>query len=182
MEGLASPFKAIKEGLESLSDFFIDLLIDIGSMLQWLNPLSDDFFLNGLFTFLGEALSYINPFSENFLVYKLIDLLGDLLKFLFVPEKNPFEDLYNKFNEKFVFVGQLKDLLNSLLGFNNYGETTPTFNMTWHGVTFSLIDFSLFLNYRSWLHGIILSIAWFIFIFKTYKKLPSIIGGFYNDN
>jgi hypothetical protein len=50
--------------------------------------------------------------------------------------------------------------------------------MTWKGVTFSLIDFSLFLNYRVWLHGIVLAIAWFIFIFKTFKKLPSIIGGF----
>lgn len=50
--------------------------------------------------------------------------------------------------------------------------------MTWHGVTFALIDFSLFLQYRNWLHGIILAIAWVIFIFKTYKKLPSIIGGF----
>lgn len=179
---MATPFEAIKEGLENLGNFFSDLLLDIGSMLQWLNPLSDEFFLKGLISFLGEALSYINPLSENFFVYKLIELLRDLLEFLFVPKTNPFENLATKFEEKFAFVNQIKDLLNSLLGFNNYGEEVPTFNMTWHGVTFALIDFSMFLEYRLWLHGIILAISWFIFIFKTYKKLPAIIGGFYNDN
>lgn len=50
--------------------------------------------------------------------------------------------------------------------------------MSWKGVTFGLIDFSLFVNYRDWVHGIILAIAWAIFIFKTYRRLPSIIGGF----
>lgn len=201
MESLAVPFKAIKEGLDSIGKFFQDLLINIGSMLQWLNPLSEEFFLKGLFeflgnalsyinpfdenfilkdvfTFLGEIISYINPFSENFFVYKLIELLGELLKWLFVPETNPFDNLSVKFNEKFAFVNQIKDLFNSLLGFNNYGENIPTFNMTWKGVTFAFIDFSMFLNYRLWLHGIVLAIAWSIFIFKTYKKLPSIIGGF----
>lgn len=201
MEGLAAPFKAIKEGLDAIGNFFSELLLNIGSMLQWLNPLSEEFILNGLFDFLGNALSYINPFdenfilkdvfsflleiinyinpfSENFFVYKLLELLGDLLNLLFVPSTNPFESLSQKFDEKFAFVKQIQNLFNSLLGFNDYGTDVPHFEMTWRGVTFSFIDFSMFLNYRLWLHGIILAIAWFIFIFKTYKKLPSIIGGF----
>lgn len=201
MEGLEVPFKAIQDGLNSIGEFFENLLKDTADMLSWLNPLSDNFFLKGLlsflgealsyinpfdenfilkgvFTFLGEIISYINPFSENFFVYKLIELLGDLLEFLFVPDTNPFEELSDKFNEKFAFVNQIKDLVSSLLGFNNYGDKAPTFNMTWQGVTFAFIDFSLFIDYRIWLHGIILAIAWFVFIFKTYKKLPSIIGGF----
>lgn len=148
MEGLAVPFNTIKESITSIGEFFIELL------------------------------SYINPFSENFFVYKLIELLGDLLKWLFIPENNPFNELSSKFDEKFAFIEQIKILINDLLGFNNYGDKAPTFNMSWRGVTFALIDFSLFLEYRTWLHGIILAIAWFTFLFKTYKKLPSIIGGF----
>ena len=101
-----------------------------------------------------------------------------MLKLLFVPQNNPFEQLSSKFNEKFSFVDQLKSFANNLFGNTNFGDSTPTFNMTWHGVTFALIDFSLFLEYRGWLHGIILAIAWAVFIFKTYRKLPSIIGGF----
>lgn len=194
MEGLSVPFNAIKEGINSIIEFFGNLLDYLnpfsdnfilksiinflGSILNYLNPFSEDFILLKLWNFLVEIISYINPFSKNFFVYKLIDLLGDLLKFLFVPENNPFNELSNKFNEKFLFVNQIKTLINDLLGFNNYGDKVPTFNMTWHGVTFALIDFSIFLDYRIWLHGIILAIAWFTFLFKTYKKLPSIIGGF----
>lgn len=195
------PFNAIKESIENIGKFFQDLLNSIGSMLQWLNPFSDKFFLKGLldflgnalsyinpfdenfilkdvFKFLGDIISYINPFSENFFVYKLIELLQNLLEFLFVPKNNPFNELSSKFDTKFAFVNQIKDLFNSLLGFNNYGDKVPVFEMTWKGVTFAFIDFSMFLDYRLWLHGIILAIAWAIFIFKTYKKLPSIIGGF----
>lgn len=131
-----------------------------------------------MWEFFTELISYINPLDENFFVYKLIELLGDLLEFLFVPVNNPFKNLSIKFDEKFAFINQIKDLVKSLLGFNNYGNSVPRFNMTWKGVTFTLIDFSLFLEYRTWLHSIILAIAWFVFLFKTYKKLPSIIGGF----
>lgn len=168
---MAVPFNAIKEGINSIIEFFANLL-------DYLNPFSENFILLKLWNFLVEIISYINPFSENFFVYKLIELLSDLLKFLFVPENNSFDDLSSKFNEKFAFVEQIKTLVNDLLGFNNYGDKAPSFNMTWKGVTFALIDFSLFLDYRSWLHGIILAVAWFAFLFKTYKKLPSIIGGF----
>lgn len=165
------PFNAIKEGLSSIVEFFKNLL-------DYLNPFSENFILLKLWNFLTDIISYINPFSDNFLGKKIIELLSDLLEFLFVPESNPFEELSSKFDEKFAFVGQIKTLVSDLLGFNNYGDKVPSFNMTWHGVTFALIDFSLFLDYRTWLHSIILAIAWFVFLFKTYKKLPSIIGGF----
>lgn len=162
------------------SDNFIlkSVINFLSNILNYLNPFSDDFILLKLWNFLIEIISYLNPFSENFFVYKLIDLLGDLLKWLFVPNTNPFNELSNKFNDKFAFVNQIKTLFNDLLGYSNYGDKVPSFDMTWRGVTFAFIDFSLFLDYRTWLHGIILAIAWFIFIFKTYKKLPSIIGGF----
>lgn len=187
MEGLEVPFKAIEEGLNSIGEFFKNLISylnpldenfiftklfsNINKIVSWVNPFSEDFFLSKLF-------SWINPFSENFFGKKLIELFFDLLESLFIPNNNPFSELSNKFNTKFSFINQIKDLLCSLLGFNNYGENCPTFEMTWRGVTFAFIDFSMFLQYRLWLHGIILAISWFIFIKRTYYKLPGIIGGF----
>lgn len=173
-------FDFIGEALSYINPFNENFIFKdfFTNFIDWFNPFSDNFILKKLWEFLTNIISYINPFSENFFAYKLIDLLGDLLKWLFVPENNPFDELSNKFNEKFAFVNQVKTLVNDLLGYSNYGDKTPTFDMTWRGVTFALIDFSLFLDYRNWLHGIILAIAWFVFIFKTYKKLPSIIGGF----
>ena len=80
----------------------------MASIVDYLNPFSENFILKDLFTFLGDIISFINPFSEdfilkdffegfsnlsdwlnpssdNFFVYKLLDLLGDLLKWLLVP-------------------------------------------------------------------------------------------------
>lgn len=160
---------------------------DIGNILDTLNPLSDKFFLKQLFDvlnpfsenfFLKTLFDWINPFSENFIGKKIVELFQNLFELLFVPKNNPFESLSSKFDEKFSFVGQIKDLFSSFLGFNNYGDNVPSFTLTWYGTTVAIIDFSLFLDYRTWIHGIILAIAWAIFIFKTYRKLPSIIGGF----
>ncbi len=144
---MAVPFNAIKEGLSSILNFF------------------------------KQLISYINPFDENFFVYKLIELLGDLLKWLFVPTENSFEGLQEKFNTKFAFVNQIKEMFSNLLGFNNYSETLPIFSITYEGQNLNIIDFSLFVDYRLWVHGIILAIAWFCFIRKLYNRLPILIGG-----
>lgn len=147
---------------------------------NWFRNLGTD--LGNWFKNLGEhlsnLLSYINPFDENFFGYKIIDLFKQLFNLLFVPENNPFSELSNKFDEKFSFINQIKTLINDLLGFNNYGDKAPSFSIKYKGLTLVIVDFSIFLNYRTWLHAIILSISWFIFIRKTYNKIPSIIGGF----
>lgn len=68
-------------------------------------------------------------------------------------------------------------MFSSLLGNVNYGESIPKFSIQYAGQTLDIIDFSLFVNYRVWLHGIILAIAWFYFIRKLFNKLPALIGG-----
>lgn len=171
MEGLESTFKNITSGLG-------DIIKNLGDVLSYINPFSDNFILKDVLNFLGNILSYLNPFNENFFGIKLIELFSNLLKSLFIPETNPFTELSTKFNEKFVFVSQIKDLINSLLGNVDYGNSVPNFNFTWYGVTISIVDFSLFLEYRIWLHGIILAIAWYMFLHKLFKRLPGIIGGF----
>lgn len=169
------PLNFIKEGLTSVVNFFITLL-------DYLNPFSDNFILKKLWEFLVNIISYINPFSENFFGKKIIELISDLFEFLFIPAENPFTELSDKMNSKFIFISQIRNLIDKLLGYSDYGENCPSFNMTWKGVTFAMIDFSLFINYRPWLHGIILAISWFIFARKLYNKIPGVIGGFGNDN
>lgn len=201
MEGLASPFEFIKEGLATIWSWLENIFSAIGNIASNILSGLGDFFsilwdwLGKLFTAIGNiATSILEGLGSFFstlwtwltdifgaitkIPETIIKLLGDLLNWLFVPSNNPFESLSSKFDEKFAFVGQIKDLFSSLLGFNNYGENVPSFTLTWYGATVAIIDFSLFLNYRTWIHGIILAIAWTVFIFKTYRKLPSIIGGF----
>lgn len=152
LEGLEVPFNTIKEGLDNI------------------------------FKTISNIVSFLNPSSDNFFGKKLIELFTDLFKYLFVPSENPFTSLSDKFEGKFQIINQIKNLISSLLGNFDYGDSIPEFKITYLGASASIIDFSLFVEYRGWIHGIILAIAWYSFLIRLFKKLPGIIGGFNNDN
>ena len=170
MEGLATPFKSIAQGIVKLGEHF-------SKVLDFLNPLSDNFILKKLWEFLTTIIDYLNPFSENFFGLKLIEFIGDLLEYLFIPKEDLFGSLRTEIENKFQFTKQISNLFETLLNDFNYGDNIPTFNITYEGVTANIIDFSPYLEYRSWLHTIILGISWFIFIRKTFNKIPFLIGG-----
>lgn len=156
----------------NLSTWFINL----GSTVDIFKTSVGTWFTN-LVTSLTNLLSYINPFNENFFGYKIIDLFMDLLETLFIPSDDIFDDLYLTIYNKFTFIFQIRDLFMQLFINFNYGDEVPSFNITYRGVTVGVIDFEPYLEYRSWLHGIILAISWVIFIRKQFNKIPSLIGG-----
>lgn len=160
----------------NLSNWFSNLTTNIGNFFSTLGTNIGNWFTS-LINNLKNLLSYINPFDDNFLGKKIIELLSNLLNALFVPNDDIFGELQDKINTKFNFINQISDIFNSLLDNFNYGDKVPTFNISYKGKTLSIIDFSPYLEYRSWLHAIILSVAWFIFIRKTFNKIPKIIGG-----
>ena len=81
--------------------------------------------------------------------------------------------------DKLYFVTQISEMFSTLLGNVDYGTTTPSsFSTTYYGQTVNIIDFSLFVNYRIWLHGIILRKLHGLCILENYLiNLPNIIGG-----
>lgn len=94
-----------------------NIFSSIGSLLDYLNPFSDKFFLKdfitnlgkwfeNIFNFLGSILEYLNPFSDKFLLKTLFTFLGDCLKYI-----NPF-DVDNFFGYK--LVGLILDGLKAL--------------------------------------------------------------------
>ena len=127
--------------------------------------------------FLLNITSYLNPFHENFFGNTLKNLFSTLLQNLFIPSTNPFEDLALKINEKFGFINQIKEFITNFLGFKDFGTEPPVFEINYKGTKLKIIDFSIFLQYRTFLHSIILAIAWTLFIFRLYKRIPNIIGG-----
>lgn len=76
--------------LNPLSDNFI-----LKSIIDYLNPFSENFILKSVLDFLGNILSYLNPFSENFILKGVLNFLGDILNYL-----NPFSE--NFFGKKIV--------------------------------------------------------------------------------
>lgn len=103
---LGSFFGSILNALNPLSeDFILNGLIEIiGSILDYLNPLSENFILKGLLQFIGSILDRLNPFSENFILKDVLTFLGDILSFL------------NPLSENF-FAYKLIDLLKEALRF-----------------------------------------------------------------
>ena len=79
----------------------------MASILDYINPFSENFILKDVFSFLSNIISYINPFSENFLLNDLFDWLGDFFSnlgnffvSLFVPEEDYFENQVNDIKDK----------------------------------------------------------------------------------
>lgn len=100
----------------------------------------------GIWESIKSIINFINPLSEDFFVYKLIDLLIDALKSLFVPSDDFFtnwiEDLNTYFGDKFgILYFPLECVIDFLNRIGNISETTgsiisiPTF-------TLSFMDFS----------------------------------------
>lgn len=167
--GEGTIFDKIGRGIENLWKAVVNFFSGFGT------------FIGNIISAIGEGIAAVCTAIGNIvggIVNGILNGIGAVLQALFVPQNNPFEQLSQKINTKFGFVNQIKDLFSSLLGFNNYGNSVPTFTLTWFNTTVGIIDFSLFLQYRDWIHGIILAIAWTVFILKTYRKLPNIIGGY----
>lgn len=73
----------------------------------------------GILGKLGDLLDYFNPLSENWFVRKLVDLLIDGLKSLFVPDQEELTDLIDSFKAtmetKLGAIYQVADLLVSVV-------------------------------------------------------------------
>ena len=199
MEGLVSPFEILAQGVAGLFGHFSSVLDyinpfsenfllngvlnSLGTMINYLNPFNENFILNGVLTNLGNMLNYINPFSDNFLGKKIIEMFSDLFEYLFIPTGNQFEDLQSKFDEKFAFIGQIKELVGNLFFTTSTYSTNgdyPSLNITYMGTTVSIVDFSVFDQYRDLVHAIIIAVLYIAFILRLVKRLPGIIGGFHD--
>lgn len=120
-------------------------------------------------TSLGETIG--NFFSD------LLDGILSGLESLFVPSVD-FGDAFGQvLDEKFPIIDQVTVLVEQ---FTNLGSDVqaPQFTFTYYGVEVSIVNFEDFEQFIPVVKGIISAIAWFTFLFKLYKRLPGIIGGF----
>lgn len=175
MEGLASTFENIANGL--------------GSLIDYINPFSDNFFLKSFFDFLKEALSYINPFDDNFIGKKIIELLGNLLKSLFVPSEDSINGLVNSVKSHFTFIDTITTTVNTLKDMFNNVEALPKITLTlnnnkYYTGTITVMDLSWYAPYKEYGDLIISAFIYVFFLWRIFANLPNIIsgvGGGYND-
>ena len=103
-------------------------------------------------------------------------LIADKLEYLFVPSGDKFDELKDKFDEKFGFVGQIIDLGQTIIN-ATFGGSKPNSNITIYGGTYTIIDWDIYDNYRTYIHGIIVLLSYIVFIPKLIKRLPSVVRG-----
>ena len=96
------------------------------------------------------------------------------LKSLFIPERNIFVDIVNKFSDKFPIVNQVVDLFSNLY---NIGENEPVFKITYNDMELKIVDFSSFENYLPLIRNLTGAFLFLGFITREIKILPRLIRG-----
>lgn len=160
------------------------------TLLNYLNPLSEDFillqlwnFLTNIFTSIGTILSYINPFSQNFFGYKLIDLFSDLLNFLFVPSQERLTAITNSVSSKFDFIDSIKYSIQYMENMLNNLGNAPKLELTLGATNYTpeqkyiIIDFSFYAPYKTYGDLILTGFIYLFFIWRLFISIPDIIHG-----
>jgi len=113
---------------------------------------------------------------------KLADDILDGIKKLFVPDEDYFSnsvgDMQDSLKRKMPIISQILELMNRLI--NEAGEASeaePSFSFTMYGTDVSLIDFSIYSQYRTYIHSIVLAVSYAFFIRSLIRRVPKAIGG-----
>lgn len=152
-------------------------------LFNWLNPFSDDFILKNIITGIGDILSYINPFSDNFFGKKIIELLKDALQWLFIPSEERITAITNTVSSKFDFVDTIKYSIESLQNIINNVGNAPKLEISIGSTkytseqTVKVIDFSWYAPFKTYGDLIITGFVYIFFLWRIFINLPNIIHG-----
>ena len=175
----ATPFNPVikkASALDSVSiaDKYEDTLGSlIAGIVEGLDFLSD--FFNPLFDFFGEfwdehVVGYLQTFIDNFTYYFKKFAIPDISFF-----EEHFDSLYYGLSSKFPILSDISDMYAAVrLAFES-ADNTPDISFTYQGVSYNLLDLSLFDPVMPYVHSIILVFAYYRFLSGLYKKLPSYI-------
>lgn len=172
MEGLASSFEVITQGIKGLAD-----------LLKYINPFDENFILKGIIETIGNILSYINPFSENFFGWKLIELFGNLLQKLFIPSEESVNNLVDSVKSKFAFIDYIKSSVNDINSILNGSVPAPSLTIHVSDSSFTtaqdikVLDLTWYKQFKEFGDKIITGFIYALFIWRIYIGLPNIISG-----
>ena len=170
--------------ITGISGIFGNLIANVGTILDYLNPLGDNFILKKLWVFLTDIISFLNPSSDNFFGKKIIELIGDLLKTLFIPKEdyfsNKFTTLKESFSERLSYQSYIDIFEQSKLikgdeqlsiDLDNYvvGSNTLSIN--------KFIDLSIFDKYKSTYYGFVRGFTYIFLVLYVINNFYKLILG-----
>lgn len=162
--------------MTGITGVFTPVIDNVGKILDFLNPFSDNFILKRLWNFLTDIVSYINPFSDNFFGKKLVDLIGNLFKTLFIPSENYFTDKFSNLKESFTnrlsyqsYIDVLEQT-NLIVAHEQISIDIDNYKVGTNNISVSkFIDFSVFDKYKSTYYRFYSWFYFYIFSFICYK-------------
>lgn len=171
--------------MSGIGEFFGSLF---ANLQQFFSNLGDKIISLGS-TFTSAISNLADRIGELFLelINKVLSIpeliiqgLQNILEFLFVPGENSFTEIQGIIEEKFAFIYQIKDLVEILLQTQPNArilDSAPQFEIEYKGTKYTIIDFSMFEQYRTFIRNL----TSFIMIFSTamwiLKNAPAIIHG-----
>lgn len=105
---------------------------------------------------------------------KIGTTIMELLKTLFIPTYNPIEETKKKLEEKVGFVHDCYDMVSTAIK-EGSADAPPKFQISYKGYKLDIVDFSMFSDYRSTVHAIIIGLFWFRFLLWLLKQVRVII-------
>lgn len=128
--------------------------------------------LNGVWQSITKVWDWLVAFPN---------MLWDGLKSLFIPHdgffQNEFNELRQIFYDRIPLLGQCLDFFQAVIaGATQPSTNYPVFSFDYKGATYNIFDFSVFAQYRGFVHMVVLLFAYYFFIRRMLHRLPSIIG------
>ncbi|GAB6107492.1 hypothetical protein [Fusibacter bizertensis] len=166
--------KNVITGLPStIFNLFKDSLDGLGWLLNTIYDVIKDIpqKIDDLFNLLTTLLSYINPLSDNFfLKIAFVPSPGFLTNYAS-------EQLSNIF-ESFWIVQIFQDVMDQVKEISLTSpkpEFTIDLPAKWGGTTVKFIDLQFYDDYRDYIHTFIKVVAWFFFLKSLVRRAPNMI-------
>lgn len=160
------------ESLALLKDKLVSGLSNIVSAVSTFMSNVGNWFSNMVSTIIDRFTELGAWFWE--LPGRIWEFFSEGLKTLFIPDIDFLGELKAKLEAKFPITTQLAELVKTLLGIDYSG--TPVFAVNIAGQSITIIDFEGIGSYKLMANGIVIALAWYGFIRRTYSKLPTILG------
>lgn len=152
-------------------------------MVDWLNPLSDNFILTKIIQGLADILSFLNPNSDKFIGKVIVDLFKDLFNVLFVPSEERVTAITNTVQSKFAFVENIKTAVNSLNDLLNSTGNAPVITVNVGSTKYTgeanikVIDMSWYAPFKPYGDLVVTGFAYAFFVWQLFLNITGIING-----
>lgn len=179
MLGGGSIFDQIGRGIESIWKTIVGFFT---SILDVLNPFSDNFFLKKL----GEAIaSGFQAVCDAIggIAKAIGDVITEIFKFLFIPSEERLTAISNTIKEKFTFIDSISLAVDSIKNVLNNIGNVPKINLQISATKYTdsmnldVIDMTWYTPFKAYGDLILTGFIYFAFVWRIFIRLSAIITG-----